>query len=262
MDFFFIFFLLLLGLSLGSFCTVCIYRLPQNLNVIFPRSQCTFCKKKIQWFYNIPLLSFFFLKGISFCCKKKISLIYPLTEFLSVFSILYLYFYFGEIQKEFIFLYFFILGLIILFFTDFKFFLLPNTVVFSLYFLGLLRCFLIENSPFFPSKIDCLIGFVAGIIFLYTFAYLYKLFRKKDGMGMGDIKLIGALGLWFGWQSLFFIIIVSSLLGVLFGISAVILGKMQIQTRIPYGCFLVLAAFLYMAFISSITSFYQTYMFV
>ena len=149
-----------------------------------------------------------------------------------------------------------------LFFCDFKFFLLPNTIIFFLYTIGLLRCLASPDSIFFSSSIDCFIGFVVGIGFLYFFAKIYQIIRKKEGMGMGDVKLLGALGLWLGWQSLFFIIIVSALLGILVGLSAVALGKIKIQNKIPYGCFLIIATILYMAFISSITSFYQTYMFV
>ena len=79
---------------------------------------------------------------------------------------------------------------------------------------------------------------------------------------MVDIKLLGALGLWLGWKSLFFIIIISALLGIIFGIIAISLGKMKIQSKIPYGCFLVLSVFLYTFFINPITSFYEKYMFL
>ena len=129
---------------------------------------------------------------------------------------------------------------------------MPNTIVFFLYAIGLLRCLVSPDSIFFSSSIDCFIGFVVGIGFLYFFAKIYQIIRKKEGMGMGDVKLLGALGLWLGWQSLFFIIIVSALLGILVGLSAVALGKIKIQNKIPYGCFLVLSAFLYIIFISPI----------
>ena len=262
MDIFSFIILIIIGLILGSFCTVCVNRLPQNLSIIKPRSFCINCKKTIQWFHNIPLFSFIFLKGKCGYCQKKISWIYPVIEITTAFSLIILYFYFKTIHFEFIFLSLFFLSLIILFFCDFKFFLLPNTIIFFLYAIGLLRCLVSPDSIFFSSSIDCLIGFVVGIGFLYFFAKIYQIIRKKEGMGMGDVKLLGALGLWLGWQSLFFIIIVSALLGILVGLSAVALGKIKIQNKIPYGCFLIIATILYMAFISSITSFYQTYMFV
>ena len=262
MDFLLLIILTCIGLILGSFCTVCVNRLPQNLSIIQPSSFCTFCKKSIKWFHNIPLFSFIFLKGKCGYCQKKISWVYPVIEITTVFSLVILYFYFKTIHFEFIFLSLFFLSLIILFFCDFKFFLLPNTIIFFLYAIGLLRCLVSPDSIFFSSLINCLIGFVVGIGFLYFFAKIYQIIRKKEGMGMGDIKLLGALGLWLGWQSLFFIIIVSALLGIAGGLSAVLLSKMQMQGRIPYGCFLIVTTVLYMAFISSITSFYQTYMFV
>ena len=127
----------------------------------------------------------------------------------------------------------FILGLIILFFTYFLFFILPNTVVFFLYITGFIQ--ILFNYPL--GFTDGLTGMVSGIVFFYLIAKLYKIIRKKEGMGMGDIKLLGALGLWLGWKSLFFIIIISALLGIIFGIIAISLGKMKIQSKIPYGCF-------------------------
>ena len=262
MDFLLLIILTCIGLILGSFCTVCVNRLPQNLSIIKPRSFCINCKRTIQWFHNIPLFSFIFLKGKCGYCQKKISWIYPTIEALAVLSIIILYNYFKIINFEFIFLSLFFLSLIILFFCDFKFFLLPNTVVFFLYAIGLLRCLVSPDSIFFSSPIDCLIGFVAGIGFLYFFAKIYQIIRKKEGMGMGDVKLLGAMGLWLGWQSLFFIIIVSALLGILVGLSAGALGMIKIQNKIPYGCFLVLSAFLYIIFISPIAFFYENYMFL
>ena len=152
MDLFILFLISAIGLILGSFATVCIYRLPINLSIIKPRSFCTYCKKTINWFYNIPLFSYFFLKGRSNCCDKKISIIYPLTEFLYLFTIIFLYFYFEEIHTEFIFTTLFIFSLIILFFTDLKFFILPNTIILFLYFLGLIRFFFINEKIFFPNQ--------------------------------------------------------------------------------------------------------------
>ena len=133
MDIFSFIILIFIGLILGSFCTVCVNRLPQNLSIIKPRSFCINCKKTIQWFHNIPLFSFIFLKGKCRYCQKKISWIYPTIEVLVILSNIILYNYFKIINFEFIFLSLFFLSLIILFFCDFKFFLLPNAIVFFLY---------------------------------------------------------------------------------------------------------------------------------
>lgn len=248
MDLFILFLISAIGLILGSFATVCIYRLPKNISVIKPRSFCTYCEKTINWFNNIPLLSFLLLKGRSNCCNKKISIIYPLTEFLYLFSIFFLYFYFEQIHPEFIFTTLFIFSLIILFFTDLKFFLLPNTVILFLYLLGLLRFFFINENSFFASPVEGIIGATAGIGFLYGIAKLYKIIRKKEGMGMGDIKLIGALGLWLGWKGIIFTIIISSILGIIIGISGIFFKKMNLQSSLPYGCFIIIAGIGYMFF--------------
>ena len=98
MDIFSFIILIFIGLILGSFCTVCVYRLPQNLSIIKPRSFCINCKRTIQWFHNIPLFSFIFLKGKCGYCQKKISWIYPTIEVLAVLSIIILYNYFKIIH--------------------------------------------------------------------------------------------------------------------------------------------------------------------
>ena len=128
-----IIFLLLIGLAIGSFCTVCVFRIPKNLSIIKPRSFCPSCKKQIKWFFNIPLISFIFLRGKCSFCKKKISWVYPIIEIITVTSLLLLYCYFETINLEYIFLSFFFISLIILFFCDLKFFLLPNVIIFPLF---------------------------------------------------------------------------------------------------------------------------------
>ena len=238
MDIFILLSLIFVGLILGSFSTVCIYRLPKDISIVHPGSFCTFCKKPISWFHNIPLFSFIFLKGRSSCCNKEISLVYPLTEFLSVSSILILYFWFGQINENFIFTSLFILGLIILFFTDFLFFILPNTVVFFLYITGFIQ--ILFNYPL--GFTDGLTGMVSGIVFFYFIAKLYKIIRKKEGMGMGDVKLVGALGLWIGLSGLIFVIPISAILGIFYIIILVALKKMKLKEQIPYGCFLIISA--------------------
>ena len=258
MDLFILFLLIGIGLILGSFATVCIYRLPLNHSIVRPRSFCTYCQKTINWFYNIPLFSYFFLKGRSNCCNKKISITYPLTEFLYLFTIIFLYFSFEDIHTEFIFTTFFIFSLIILFFTDLKFFFLPNIVILFLYFLGLLHFFFINENSFFASPAEGFIGATLGIVFLYGIAKFYKIVRKKEGMGMGDIKLIGALGLWLGWKGIIFTIIISSILGIIIGISGIFLKKMNLQSSLPYGCFLIIASIGYM-FCGSYSDLFYTF---
>ena len=112
MDFLLLIILTYVGLILGSFCTVCVNRLPQNLSIIKPRSFCINCKRTIQWFHNIPLFSFIFLKGKCGFCQKKISLTYPLIEIITAFSLIILYTYFKTVNFEFIFLSLFILFIV------------------------------------------------------------------------------------------------------------------------------------------------------
>ena len=248
------------GLSLGSFSNVCIYRLPLSKSLISPLSSCPHCNAKIKYVHNIPIISYLLLKGKSSCCHKKISLHYPLVEFFIGITAV-CFFIMDGFTFEAFFSLLFIMGLVILFVTDLEHYIIPNAVTYSLSALAIIISILRIN-PWLLHYLDSLIGGIVSGALLYLTSKIYFWVRKKEGMGMGDIKLLGALGLWLGWQSLFFIIIVSSLLGIAGGLSAVLLSKMQMQGRIPYGCFLIVTTVLYMAFISSITSFYQTYMFV
>ena len=252
MDLFILFLISAIGLILGSFATVCIYRLPKNISVIKPRSFCTYCEKTINWFNNIPLLSFLLLKGRSNCCNKKISIIYPLTEFLYLFSIFFLYFYFEQFHPEFFFTTLFIFSLIILFFTDLKFFLLPNTVILFLYLLGLLRFFFINENSFFASPVEGIIGATAGIGFLYGIAKLYKIIRKKEGMGLGDAKLLGAIGFWFGWASIPFTIFLSSVAALIFVIPSIINKSRNMASQILFGPYIIIGCIIYLIFLNEI----------
>jgi len=203
-----VFFLLsiILGGIWGSFANVCIHRIPLNQSVAVKRSYCPNCGKTIKWFDNIPLISFILLRGKCRDCNKKISSQYFLVELLSVLSFLFIYYLFGISITS---LLFAILSIffIIIFFIDLKHFIIPNTLTFPLMVIGFIKSFDPNlNTSIFPNYLNSLLGGIIGYLIIWTIIYLYKKFRNIEGMGLGDAKLLSAIGFWFGWISLPFII--------------------------------------------------------
>ncbi len=154
MDFIFV---LVLGALWGSFANVCIYRLPLEKGVVSGRSFCPNCKKLITWKDNIPIISFLFLKGKCRYCKKKISSQYLLVEIISILFFLIIYFFYG-ISITTLLLLILSLSFLIIFFIDFKHYIIPNVLTFSMMLLGFIKSFIPSLNPMFPNYINSLIG--------------------------------------------------------------------------------------------------------
>ena len=226
---------ILLGLSFGSFANVCINRLPYQISII-PPSRCPNCKSKIQYFDNIPILSYFILSGISRCCNKKISLQYPIVEFVIMLFGIVIFYYLGR-SLDSIFIFIFILSLIIIFVTDLKDFIIPNIISYLMIILGIILSFL-KINPLNTLATDSLIGgIISGLIF-YTISKIFIIIRKKEGLGMGDVKMISMVGFWVGLESILIIITLSSILGLIFAFSFVAFKKIDFSQYIPFGCFI------------------------
>jgi leader peptidase (prepilin peptidase)/N-methyltransferase len=246
--FFYSFLIFSLGACLGSFANVCIYRLPKNKQIVSGRSFCPKCKKKINWYDNLPLISFFLLNGKCRNCNKIISARYFIVEFITgiVFLLIYLNF---ENLNTIIFLSILSLILIIIFFIDLENFIIPDTLNFSIMGLALFKNFLPNfNTSLIHEINQSIIGGIAGYISIWLIIYLYKTFKKIDGMGLGDAKLMAGIGLLFGWQSIPFVLFVSSILGLIFVVPSLIKKQKNMRTEIPFGPFIILACLVYFAY--------------
>ena len=261
---FFLVTIFILGLLVGSFLNVVIYRLPimmendwkeqccdlldldspdinKSFNLIIPRSRCPFCGHQIQAIENIPVISYLFLKGKCSKCNSKISIRYPLIEIISAISITIVAYYFGvSIQT---------LSAIILTWTlitltmiDIDHQLLPDDITLPLLWLGLS----INLFNVFTDINSSVLGAIFGYGILWTVYISFKIVTGKEGMGHGDFKLLAALGAWFGWQSLPLIIILSSVVGAIIGISLIIFKSHDRNTQIPFGPYLAIAGLVYM----------------
>ncbi len=250
MDFIFV---LVLGALWGSFANVCIYRLPLEKGVVSGRSFCPNCKKLITWKDNIPIISFLFLKGKCRYCNKKISSQYVLVETISILFFLIIYFFYG-ISITTLLLIILSLSFLIIFFIDFKHYIIPNVLTFSMMFLGFIKSFIPNLNPIFPNYINSLIGGIFGYGIIWSIIFFYKQVRKKEGMGLGDAKLLSAIGFWFGWFSIPFVIFLSSLIALLSVAPSLINKSKKFSSQIPFGPYIILGTLIYLIFESNIRS--------
>lgn len=242
-----ILFVILLGGIFGSFANVCIYRLPIEHNVIYGRSFCPECKKKIAWFDNIPIISFIILKAKCRNCEFKISLNYFIVESLSILFFCVIFILFG-ISLTTLLLWLLYLSFVIIFFIDLKHFIIPNEITFPLMALGFVKSFDPNINSIFPNYLNSLIGGLIGYLIIYLIIFFYKYVRKKEGMGLGDAKLFAVIGFWFGWISIPFIIFLSSIIALI-SISPNLINKSKnISSEIPFGPYIIIATLVFVIF--------------
>ena len=240
MDPFFAAAIFVLGLAFGSFLNVCIYRLPQDLSVIAPRSACPHCKRAIAFYDNIPVISWLVLRGRCRHCQARISSRYLVVELLTGFLFLGTYAYFGITLAtlKYCIFGFLLLGLI---FTDAETKLLPDKLTLPGLALGIIFSLLVPlhdvasqflpgmlNLPFSAdlagyvlSLLDSLLGAALGASFIYGAGAVYLRWRGSEGMGFGDVKLMAMVGAFLGMKLTIFTIFAASLAGSLFGLSTV-----------------------------------------
>jgi len=280
----------ILGLLVGSFLNVVIYRLPimlkqqwtnectdylatesdpesslstteigtqtdndkQTYNLISPRSSCPNCQHKITTLENIPLISWLFLRGKCSSCQTAISIRYPIVEFLTAALSLSVAWRFGY-GLETLFLLGLVWSLICLSLIDFDTQLLPDDITLPLLWAGLL-CSLLEITNI--SVNDSLVGAIAGYLSLWSVYKLFKLLTGKEGMGYGDFKLLAALGAWLGWQMLPIIIFLSAFVGAIIGLSLMLFLGRDKNIPIPFGPYLAAAGFLALIFGNDLNQLY------
>ena len=240
------------GSIFGSFCNVCIYRLPLSKSIAKERSFCPSCKSPINWHDNIPLLSFVLLKSKCRTCGNKINFQYFLVELIAAVSFLSIYFIFGTSITTLLLL---ILSVffIIIFFIDLKHYIIPNELTFPLMVIGFLKSFDPNlNKAIFPNYINSLIGGLIGYLIIWFIIFVYKKIRNKEGMGLGDAKLLAVVGFWFGWLSIPFTIFISSLVALIFVIPSVLNKSRNMTSQIPFGPYIIIGSIVYVSFANEI----------
>jgi leader peptidase (prepilin peptidase)/N-methyltransferase len=252
-----------LGLVVGSFLNVVIYRLPvmmnrswireckehsgeaadpdeqQPFNLLTPASRCPQCNHRVSAAENIPVISYLFLKGRCSGCGTAISMRYPLVELSTAILSVITALHFGYSMQTLAALGF-TWALIPLFLIDFDHQILPDSITLPLLWSGLL--FSLFNL--FVDSHTSIVGAVAGYLSLWTIFHVFKLLTGKEGMGYGDFKLLGALGAWVGWQSLPVVILFSSVVGAAIGITLILFKGRDHSQPMPFGPFLAAAGWM------------------
>ncbi len=252
------------GTVIGSFLNVCIYRLPKEESIVYPGSHCTSCNEPISFYNNIPILSYLFLMGKCSKCNSKISLRYPLVEILTGLLFLATVWSFG-LSIETLFYLIFISALIPITFIDLEHMIIPNVITYPgiivgilynalktdwNYGLELINNFSLGMQSFFSLLsevpiLDSIFGVILGGGILLLIAYVYEAVKKRQGMGMGDVKLLAMIGAFFGWEGVLFVIFLGSILGSVIGISVIIAKRGDLKYALPFGPFLSIAAVIF-----------------
>ena len=270
----FIICVLVLGLLVGSFLNVVVYRLPKMLmrdwrkqarevlempaqeegetfNLVLPNSSCPHCGHEIKAWENIPVISWLFLRGKCSGCKEAISVRYPLVEIVSgVLSALIAWQY--GVSWDTLAMLVLTWGLLAMSLIDADHQILPDTLVLPLLWLGLI----LNNLGMFTSLPDALWGAVLGYMSLWSIFWLFKLVTGKEGMGYGDFKLLALIGAWGGWQVLPLTILLSSVVGAVLGIIILRLQRQGYGNPLPFGPYLALAGWIALIWGDAISSSY------
>ena len=241
-----LFFITIGSLCIGSLLNVIIFRLPamlmdeaSTINLWWPRSFCPHCKHQIAAMYNIPLLSYCLLRGKCHYCKASINWRYPCVELLSVVLSLTAVYIFG-ISYILIFALLFVYYNICIIFIDLKEQIIPDSLSLGLLWLGLIA----NTQNMFTTLPIAVWSAFSAYLFLWLLIKIYALITNKIGMGNGDFKLFAAFGAWFGITALPWVLLISSLLGTIIGISYLKMTRQGKDTQIPFGPFLSIAGLL------------------
>jgi leader peptidase (prepilin peptidase) / N-methyltransferase len=262
------------GLIIGSFLNVCILRIPERKSIVLPASACPKCGAAIRPYDNIPVVSYLLLGGKCRACKTKISAMYPLVELLTALLFYACYRAFG-LKPEALKWALFSALMIVLVFTDFRERILPDAVNYTGLRLGLLLSLftqpadgtarwmasrLLDFPPPMPalSLVDALLGAAVGSGLLWLVSEAYFRLRRREGMGLGDVKMMLLTGAFLGAKRTLLTIMAGSLLGSILGLAFILVRRKDSNYELPFGTFLGMAALLVVFFGTPIVDWYQS----
>ena len=241
----------ILGLIVGSFSNVCIYRIPKNESIIYPASHCLKCRTTIKPVDNIPLLSYVLLKGRCRNCGSKISIQYPIVELLTGIIYLIIYLIYGLSIQSLIYI---ILSsaLIIIAFIDLNEMIVPDVISLPGIGVGLILSFFVPYITFINSVSGVVVG--GGIILII--ALVGSMIFKKEAMGGGDIKLAAMIGAFLGWRYTIISLFLGFFLGALAGIFLILSKIKSREDMVPFGPFIALGSLITLLWGEKILSWY------
>lgn len=236
-------YIFLVGLCVGSFLNVCIFRIPEGRSIVSPPSACPGCGTSIKWYDNIPLISYIVLRGRCRNCRTAVSLRYPTVELLTGLFALVVWIQFGMNWQSLIY-FLFIAALLVITFIDIDHQIIPNEISLPGIPIGFALCFLNPDLTW----LEALIGILIGGGSLYAVIWIYYLVTGRQGMGFGDVKLLAMIGAFTGWRGVLFTIMASSFIGTVVGLAEMMRTRQGMKLAIPFGPFLAIGAVLYLFF--------------
>jgi len=244
-----------LGSVVGSFLNVVIVRLPEGRSLTYPPSRCPDCQSNVRFFDNVPIISFFVLKGRCRSCGSRISLRYPVVEFIMAFLSMALYLRFG-LTPGYVMFFLFCAALCAVFWIDLEHMIIPDAISLNGAVIGVVASIAgLIPSMDWKSSLE---GVALGIGVLYLPALIYQKLRGTEGLGGGDIKLLAMIGAFCGPEGVLFVIFLSSLSGSITGLFGMMFRGAASTTPIPFGPFLSFSAVFYVFVGRNIVHYFYT----
>jgi leader peptidase (prepilin peptidase)/N-methyltransferase len=227
----------LIGLMIGSFLNVCIYRIPRNLSIVWPRSRCTACGHELSWYENLPVVSYVVLRGRCRSCGAPFSVMYPLVELTTAAVFEVGYWWYGLTPLLGVRL-LFACAMIVLFVIDLQHKILPNEITLPGVVVGLM----LSGVTGEPGWLSSLIGIAVGAGTLFAIAEAYYRVRGEEGLGMGDVKMLAMIGAFLGWKMVLLTLVLSSISGSIVGVAILLVKRESLKYALPFGTFLAIGA--------------------
>ncbi len=240
----------LLGLTVGSFLNVCIFRLPRGESLVWPASHCTTCNRPLSWFENVPVAAWLVLGGRCRTCRASISIVYPLVEAVTGVMFAWAWTHYG-LEPLLFSRILFGCAMVVLFVIDIQHRILPDVITLPGIIVGFLFSLVTE-----PGWSASLIGVVAGGGSLLLVSEIYLRMRKVEGLGMGDVKMLAMIGGFLGWKLMLLTLVAGSCLGSLVGVGMIAAGRGTMKYALPFGTFLAIGALFAAAWGDPIVSWY------
>jgi len=228
----------IIGLIVGSFLNVCIYRIPRKRSIVWPASRCVSCERPLEWFENLPILSYAALGGRCRTCGTRISVRYPIVELVTGVALALDYLAFG-LTPLFLVRALFACAMIVLFAIDLEHQLLPNVITYSGIIAGSLASLFLP-----PGPVMSLAGIAVGGGLLWLMIEVWLRIRGVEAMGFGDVKMLAMIGAFLGLKLTLLTFVLSSLMGGLVGLFVIATRRGGLATALPYGTMLAVAAFI------------------
>lgn len=250
---------LIFGLIVGSFLNVCIARLPRGRSIVTPPSHCPKCREHIKFYDNIPVISFFVLRGRCRACGEKISWRYPSVELMNGLLYVAMFHEFG-LSGETLLMMALCSSFVVITFIDLDFMIIPDVITIPGMLVGLflgpsvlstlngeplpfhLYGVLPHTGPYLTGFLNSFIGLLFGSAPLFIIGWIWEKLKNIEAMGGGDVKLMGMVGSFIGWKGALLTIMLGALSGSVVGIALILLRRHQANKVIPFGPFLALGA--------------------